>query len=238
MWDVDHGIGMDYQYGGVQWGSPETDYLEWSTGFDPPRVWNGENNSEIPLMAYQSTNDLTNGYLESGDTPYFKMFDADSDSLYFYCAPCKNDIPELVAVESISVAKVKHKWLFGFPTFGRLCYNLEYIFNEIPVLITFESNWKKAKDILKNIAEKIGEKSSKAAAKQIKQASKKFLIEEQKVDPEVYTKVGESGVLLTIRYLCIPKDRRDTGHEIWEQILREFEKHQDIELAYPTIRRT
>ena len=114
----------------------------------------------------------------------------------------------------------------------------EYIFNEIPVLITFESDWKKAKDVLQDIAKKIGEKSSKAAEKQIKQASKKFLIEEQKVDPEVYTKVGESGVLLTIRYLCIPKYRRDTEHEIWEQILREFEKYQDIELAYPTIRRT
>ena len=114
----------------------------------------------------------------------------------------------------------------------------EYIFNEIPVLVTFESDWKKAKDILQDIAKNIGEKSSKAAEKQIKQASKKFLIEEQKVDPEVYTKVGESGVLLTIRYLCIPKYRRDTEHEIWEQILREFEKHQDIELAYPTIRRT
>jgi len=114
----------------------------------------------------------------------------------------------------------------------------EYIFNEIPVLVTFESNWKKTKKILQNIAKNIGDKSSKAAEKQIKQASKKFLIEEQKVDPEVYTKVAESGVLLTIRYLCIPKYRRDTEHDIWEKILKEFEQHQDIELAYPTIRRT
>ena len=114
----------------------------------------------------------------------------------------------------------------------------EYIFNEIPVLVTFESDWKKTKKILQDIAKNIGDKSSKAAEKQIKQASKKFLIEEQKVDPEVYTKVAESGVLLTIRYLCIPKYRRDTEHDIWEKILKEFELHQDIELAYPTIRRT
>lgn len=114
----------------------------------------------------------------------------------------------------------------------------EYIFNEIPVLVTFESDWKKTKKILQDIAKNIGDKSSKAAEKQIKQASKKFLIEEQKVDPEVYTKVAESGVLLTIRYLCIPKYRRDTEHDIWEKILKEFEQHQDIELAYPTIRRT
>ena len=114
----------------------------------------------------------------------------------------------------------------------------EYIFNEIPVLITFESNWKKAKTILQDLAKNIGDKSSKAAEKQIKQASKKFLIEEQKVDPEVYTKVAESGVLLTVRYLCIPKKRRDTEHDIWEKILKEFEEHEDINLAYPTIRRT
>ena len=113
----------------------------------------------------------------------------------------------------------------------------EYIFNEIPVLITFESDWKKAKDILQNIAKNIGDKSSKAAEKKIKQASKKFLIEKQKVDPEVYTKIEDSGVLLTIRYLCKPNYRRATEHDIWEQILKEFEKHQDIDFAYPTIRR-
>jgi len=114
----------------------------------------------------------------------------------------------------------------------------KYIFNEIPILITFESDWKKAKNILQNLAKNIGDKSSKAAEKRIKQASKKFLIEEQNVDPEVYTKVADSGVLLTIRYLCIPKNRRDTEHDIWEKILKEFEIHKDIELAYPTIRRT
>ena len=51
-----------------------------------------------------------------------------SDNLYFYCAPCENDIPELVTVNSTSVSKVKHKWLFGFPSFRKLCYNLEYAF--------------------------------------------------------------------------------------------------------------
>ena len=114
----------------------------------------------------------------------------------------------------------------------------EYIFNEIPILITFESDWRKAKNILQDIVNNTGDQSSKAAEKQIKQASKKFLIEKQNVDSVVYTKVADSGVLLTIRYLCIPKARRETEHNIWEQILKEFEKHQNINLAYPTIRRT
>ena len=47
LWDVDHGLGMDHNEGGVSWGDPETDYLDWSTGFDGPRVWNGNNNRII-----------------------------------------------------------------------------------------------------------------------------------------------------------------------------------------------
>ena len=40
----------------------------------------------------------------------------------------------------------------------------------------------------------------------------------------------------TLRYLCEPRQRRVTEQEIWEDILREFAKHDDIELAYITRR--
>ena len=113
----------------------------------------------------------------------------------------------------------------------------EYIFNEIPVLITFESEWEKAKKILEKIAKDFGAHPTRAAELEIKKASQKFLIQKQKLDPVVYTKVADSGVLLTVRYLCAPKNRRDTEQEIWEEILKEFDLEPKIELAYPTIRR-
>ncbi len=113
----------------------------------------------------------------------------------------------------------------------------EYIFNEIPVLITFESKWQIAKKILEKIAKDFGEHPTRAAERKIKKASQKFLIQDQKLDPVVYTKVAESGVLLTIRYLCTPQFRRETEQEIWEEILKEFDLDPNIALAYPTIRR-
>lgn len=114
----------------------------------------------------------------------------------------------------------------------------EYIFNEIPILITFESEWEKAKKILEKIAKDFGAQTTAAAEREIKKASKKFLIQDQKLDPVVYTKVADSGVLLTIRYLCSPQNRRDTEQEIWEEVLKEFNLEPNIHLAYPTIRRT
>jgi len=57
-----------------------------------------------------------------------------------------------------------------------------------------------------------------------------------KLTPIVYTSVEESGVLLTIRYLCEPSRRRDSKQAIWEDVLKEFAKNKDIDFAYPTHR--
>jgi small-conductance mechanosensitive channel len=112
----------------------------------------------------------------------------------------------------------------------------QYIWNEIPVLITFESNWQKAKKILQKIADKDAEQLSKAAEKRVKEASKKFMILYSRLTPIVYTSVQNNGVLLTIRYLCEPQRRRDSEQAIWEDVLKEFTQRADIDFAYPTQR--
>jgi len=112
----------------------------------------------------------------------------------------------------------------------------EYIWHEIPVLITFESNWRDAKAMLMEIArEKVGGLSDGAEA-QIRRAAMKYMIYFKELAPTVYTTVRESGVMLTVRYIVKPRYRRDSEQEVWETILTEFAKRDDINLAYPTTR--
>jgi len=112
----------------------------------------------------------------------------------------------------------------------------EYIWNEIPVLLTFESDWKKAKKILSNIVNDKTVSLTKEAQKQIKETSKKFMIFYNTLTPIVYTSVKDSGILLTIRFICQVKRRRTTDEIVWEAILEEFSKYKDIDFAYPTTR--
>ncbi len=112
----------------------------------------------------------------------------------------------------------------------------EFLWHEIPVLITFESNWKKAKGILSEIASNKAEHLSKTAEQEIRRAAEKYLIFYEKLTPIVYTTVKDSGVLLTVRYIVAPRQRRIIEQEMWESTLDEFEKAGDIELAYPTTR--
>lgn len=110
----------------------------------------------------------------------------------------------------------------------------EYIWNEIPVLITFDSDWKKCKNLLTEIVNESCDKTTKEAQKKLKEATKDYVIYYNKLTPIVYTDVKDSGVLLTIRYLCSPYNRRGSQQLIWERILNLFEANNDLELAYPT----
>jgi small-conductance mechanosensitive channel len=112
----------------------------------------------------------------------------------------------------------------------------QHIWNEIPVLVTFESNWKKAKQILTEIATRDAEKLSKAAEEKVRLAARKFMIFYTHLGPVVYTTIADSGVLLTVRYLCEPRRRRSTQEQISEDILTRFAECDDIDFAYPTYR--
>jgi len=115
-------------------------------------------------------------------------------------------------------------------------HGFPYVWNEVPVLITFESHWEKAKDILEKIGQQHGEQVGQSAEKELRKTSHKFMIHAHRFHPLVFTEVNDSGVLLTVRYLCAPHERRATVHAIWEAILTEFARHDDIALAYRTTR--
>jgi len=111
-----------------------------------------------------------------------------------------------------------------------------HLWNEIYIMVTFESNWEKAKAILLDIANKNTITITKDAEKQIKDAAKKYLIFYNNLTPIVYTSIEDSGVKLSIRHLCMPHQRRGTAEQITEDVLRAFAKEEDIDLAYNTVR--
>jgi small-conductance mechanosensitive channel len=112
----------------------------------------------------------------------------------------------------------------------------EHIWNEIAVLVTFESDWEKAKGILREIANRHDEELSAAAEEKVRAAARRFMIFYSKLTPTVYTSVRDCGVLLTVRYLCDPRRRRSSEESIWEDILHAFADNDDIDFAYPTQR--
>lgn len=113
---------------------------------------------------------------------------------------------------------------------------MAYLWHELPVLVTFESNWRAAKAILTRIATASSAETVAEARADLAETSKRHLISYGHLTPIVYTAIRDSGVQLTIRYLTPPRRRRGTEEALWEAILDAFGERDDIDFAYPTTR--
>lgn len=112
----------------------------------------------------------------------------------------------------------------------------EYIWDEIAVLVTFESDWKLAKKLLTEIANQHAQPLCEGAQDAVRRAASKQMIFFKQLTPAVYTTVKDFGVMHTIRYLTPPRQRRANNQRIWEAILEAFAAQDSIDFAYPTQR--
>jgi len=121
-------------------------------------------------------------------------------------------------------------------TIANYTQGFNFIWDEVPVTVTFESDWRRAKEILSEIAAAHSTIESEQARLELRRAANKFMIRYEHLTPIVWTSVVDIGVTLTIRYLTDPRRRRSAENAIWEDILEAFWKADDIDFAYPTMR--
>ena len=112
----------------------------------------------------------------------------------------------------------------------------EYIWNEIKIVVTYESDWKKAKNIILDVTTKDQIDLGETVRGKIQRLSKKYMIHYEKLTPIVWTNIVDFGVELTLRYLTDARKRRSTQDEICGAILDRFNQEPDVDFAYPTYR--
>jgi small-conductance mechanosensitive channel len=94
-----------------------------------------------------------------------------------------------------------------------------YIWNELPLILTVDSDWRRALTLLQTIAERHALEASAAAEEEVRAATRKFMIQYNRLTPTVYLDLDPLGVRLTVRYLCEPRQRRTSADALWRDIL-------------------
>jgi len=112
----------------------------------------------------------------------------------------------------------------------------EYIWDEIPVLVTFESDRQRARGIIEGALREHAPDVETTAGARIRETARSYHIKIGALTPIVYLSVQDSGVLLTCRYLVNARQQRDVAQSIWTTILDGIDTDASVELAYPTVR--
>jgi small-conductance mechanosensitive channel len=111
-----------------------------------------------------------------------------------------------------------------------------YLWDEVPVLVTFESDHRQAEELIyKAMREHVPNIEARAAT-EIRETARRYHIVLGALTPIVYLTVRDSGVLLTGRYLTEARGRRTIEQAVWRSLLDEINANDAVELAYPTVR--
>ena len=95
--------------------------------------------------------------------------------------------------------------------------DVEYILSEVPVRITFQSDWDEAEQILLNAARKIVTDA----------------IRETGEEPFIRAELFDAGVLMRLRYNTRPAEYAQNINDIVKIIHAEFRKSDKVEFCYP-----
>jgi small-conductance mechanosensitive channel len=128
------------------------------------------------------------------------------------------------------IVDVPNGWVFIHPI-ANYSKMIEHIWEEIPIRISFDSNWQKAQKILLKILDNEKIKISDSGKRKIKKNYREYTGKYPDLEPKVNVKAVDFGMRLTIRYVCNTKNRRVTSQIVWDTILKEFSKHKDINLT-------
>ena len=126
--------------------------------------------------------------------------------------------------------------LFRHPT-ANYTEGFYHIWHEMPVLVTFESDWRRAEELIHAALEPLAIadedfRREEAAAS----AARDYVIKFRELGAAVYVSTRDSGVLLTARLLVEARSRRAVEDEFWRALLAAFEAEPSVTLAYPTVR--
>lgn len=105
--------------------------------------------------------------------------------------------------------------LFG-QTITNYTLEEEYILVEVPVRITFKSNWQEAERILLGAARQVTEN----------------VIKEIGEEPFVRAELFDAGVMMRLRYKTRPTNRAESLSDIVKIIFHEFAKNDTVEFCY------
>lgn len=112
-----------------------------------------------------------------------------------------------------------------------------FIWHEVPMLVTFESDWRRAEQIMAEVLDEHAPNMASAEArKAIREAATEYQIRYTHLTPATYVAVRDSGVVITGRLIIPVRSRRHVDTTMWRALLEKLKDEPTVELAYPTVR--
>jgi small-conductance mechanosensitive channel len=111
-----------------------------------------------------------------------------------------------------------------------------FVWQEVKVVVTFESDWERAEAILREIAEELHAEIAPQIERGFKSLERRYAFKYGAVTPIVYVALADHGVELHLRFLVPVRRRRGSVDRVTRRLLQAIAAEPNVRIAYPTYR--
>jgi small-conductance mechanosensitive channel len=130
---------------------------------------------------------------------------------------------------------VANRAIFSGPVFN-YTQDWPYLWDEITLPITYDSDWRLAREILLDHGREYTSEFETRARSGINELIRRYPIQEMglNVEPTLYVIMTDNWIELTLRYVVDPHERRAVASNLHSDILQHFESEEEITIASAT----
>ncbi len=132
------------------------------------------------------------------------------------------------------IVQISNAQVFGKPVFN-YTRNFAYIWDEVCLPITYDSNMQEATRILTDVGSEYTKDFLQGAQQEMEHMQRYFLVPKFELDPQVYVKITSNWLQLTMRYIVEPKKRRAASSFIYTEVFNRVHQRDDIQIASETM---
>jgi len=111
---------------------------------------------------------------------------------------------------------------------------IKTVWDEIDIVITFDSNFEKATRLVKEIVKKYSKGYTDISRKQLNMLRNQYSLKNINVEPRVYTFLEPYGIKIATWYMTNSYATLTLRSSISANIIQAIKEHDDIQIAYPT----
>jgi small-conductance mechanosensitive channel len=129
---------------------------------------------------------------------------------------------------------VPNNVIFNNPIFNYTHKRLATIWDGIDITLTFDSNYKKAAEIIKEILINQTKRQVAATKSRMQRLKIEYNFKSYNLEPRVFTFIEENGIRISAWYLVISTSPMAYRSQASSEILDALLKEKDIKITYPT----
>lgn len=132
------------------------------------------------------------------------------------------------------IVTVANRVVFSDPVYN-YTQHWGYLWDEIMIPVTYDSNWKRAAEIMLEHGQQYTSELHADAEAKLNKMIGRYPLQQTQVEPTIYLAMTDNWIEITLRYIVDARKRRNIKGQLHQELLQHFQAEKEVTVASMTV---